>query len=228
MTREEFLQKLPSLAQDYQPSPEVFDKIAHITLLMVVGPSGAGKTSIIKRLNIPYVASDNTRPPRPEEIEGEDYHFRDDYQQLADDIRDRKFVQVAVDSGGDLKATRVDCYPSFGLAVCSVVADVLPIFRQLGFERTISVYIVPPSLQEWLRRMEAHKLGPDQLEKRMAEANRSLKFALSDQHMHFILNDSLDEAAAQIMSLIGGKRNSVREAFAKQTADKIYQELSAQ
>lgn len=225
MTREEFLNNLPHLVQSYQTSSEALERIRHIILLMIIGPSGVGKTSLIKRINIPYVPSDTTRPARPEEIEGEDFFFRDDYEKLTYDIKNGGFVQIAVDSGGDLKATRALSYPAFGFAVGAFVADVVPQFRKLGFERTISAYIVPPNLQEWMKRMGAHNLDQNQLEKRMAEAQRSLKFALSDDHMHFILNDVLDDAVSQTNSLLSGNINKVREEFAKQAATQIYQEL---
>jgi hypothetical protein len=74
--------------------------------------------------------------------------------------------------------------------------------------------------------MKAHNLSPSDLEKRMAEAQRSLKFALSDVQTHFILNDVLDDAIAQANDLIGGRVNRVREEYAKQTADRLYKELT--
>ena len=225
MTREEFLGNLPQLTQNYQPSQEALQRIANITLLMIIGPSGVGKTSIIKRLGIPYVPADITRPERPEEIQGEDYFFRSDYDSLTSEIKNGGFVQVAIGPGGDFYGTRANSYPGFGLAVYAVVADVIPNFRELGFEHTTSTYIVPPNLQEWMKRMGAHQLDQEQLEKRIAEAKRSLSFALSDEHMHFILNDSLDDAVTQVNALVGGTPNKVREDYAKQTASQIYKEL---
>lgn len=226
MTREEFLSQLSQLVKNYEPSPVALQRITHITLFMVIGPSGVGKTSIIKAMNIPYVASDITRPKRPEEIDGEDYFFRIDYDKLLYDIKHGGFVQVAVGPGGDFYGTRANSYPSFGMAVYAVVADVIPLFRELGFEKTFSLYIVPPNMQEWMHRMEAHKMSSAELEKRMAEAQRSLKFALNDVQTHFILNDVLDDAITQANDLIGGRANKVREEYAKQTADRLYKELT--
>lgn len=226
MTREEFLIQLPKLVKEYEASPVALERIMHITLFMIIGPSGSGKTSIIKGMHVPYVASDTTRLKRPEEIEGEDYFFRDDYDKIVYDMKHGGFVQVAVDSGGDFKATRAGVYPYFGLATYNVIADVIPIFRELGFEKTFSLYIVPPNMAEWMHRMKAHNLNPAELEMRMAEAQRSLKFALSDVQMHFILNDVMDDAVAQANDLIGSRVNRVREEYAKQTAERLYKELT--
>jgi guanylate kinase len=226
MTREEFLIQFPKLVKNYEPSPVALQRISNITLFMVIGPSGVGKTSIIKGMNIPYVASDITRPKRPEEVDGQDYYFRTDYDKLIYDIEHGGFVQVAIGPDGDFYGTRANSYPSFGMAVYSVVADVIPIFRELGFEKTFSLYIVPPNMAEWMHRMKGHNLSPPDLEKRMAEAQRSLKFALGDVQTHFILNDVLDDAITQANDLIGGRVNRVREEYAKQTADRLYKELT--
>jgi guanylate kinase len=225
MTREEFLANLPQLVQNYQPSTEALQRISHITLLMIVGPSGAGKTSILKRLGMPYVPSDTTRPKRPEEIHGEDYFFKEDYDKLAEDIKNHQYVQVVIGANGDFYGTRVNSYPEYGIAVYAVMADVVPTFRKLGFERTTTAYIIPSNLEHWMERMNAHKLDQNQLEKRMAEAKRSLAFAINDPETHFILNDELDDAVSQVNSLIGGKENKIREEYAKQTANEIYKEL---
>ena len=96
MTKEEFLNQLPELIKNYQCSPEVAQCIGEVSLLMVIGPSGVGKTSIIKDLDVPYVVADTTRPIRPREKNGVDYGFRTDYDQITTEIKNRQFVQVAI------------------------------------------------------------------------------------------------------------------------------------
>jgi ABC-type lipoprotein export system ATPase subunit len=44
MTREEFLRSLPELVRDYRPAEDVATHIKNLDLLMVIGPSGVGKT----------------------------------------------------------------------------------------------------------------------------------------------------------------------------------------
>lgn len=220
------MRRLPELVKDYRPAPEVLQKIERLTLLIIIGPSGAGKTTIINALGLPYVSSDNSRPRRPEEREGVDYFFRDDYEKLANEIRTGQFVQVAIDSGGDLKATRASSYPGSGLATMAVVADVVLIFRKLGFGRTISAFIVPPSYEEWMRRMDIHELSADQKNKRLAEARRSFIFALKDKQTHFILNDNVADAVVQIQNLVSGKGDVEREAIARRAATESLNRLN--
>jgi guanylate kinase len=226
MTREDFIKNLPDLVRQYQTPPDVLDQIGSLDLLMIIGATGVGKTSIIKRLGIPFVPTDTTRPIRPEEIDGSDYFFRTNYEQVLSEIKSRQFVQVAVGPTGDFYGTRAVVYPKVGLAVYAIVADVVPYFRTLGFNDTISAFVTPPTFLEWMDRMDKHNVESDQLSKRLQEAKRSFNFALNDKDCHFILNDELDKAVYQVKMLVNGKPNLPREAKAREAAETIYQELT--
>jgi guanylate kinase len=221
MNREKFLKLLPSLAQNYKPSPEVLSKIGNLSLVMVIGPSGVGKTSVIERLNLKYVPSDTTRAARPGEKEGVDFYFLNNYQKIISDLKNGQFVQVAVDSGGDLKATRSSSYPDSGTIVMAIVTDVVPIMRSLGFRQSISTFITPPIYEEWMRRLKSHRLTKEQLSKRLAEAKRSLEFALTDEQMHFILADEVELAVKQVEDLVKGKTDAEREKTARKAAEEM-------
>ncbi|HZP55250.1 MAG TPA: hypothetical protein VFB03_00555 [Candidatus Saccharimonadales bacterium] len=225
MTYKEFLLKLPKLVKGYKPAPNVRRKIAKLDLLMVVGPSGVGKTTLIKKSGFRYVPSDNTRQPRQGEKAGIDFYFRKDYQKIINEIKSGQFVQIAIDSGGDLKATRANSYPSEGIIVMAIVADVIPIFRKLGFNKTTSVFITPPSYQEWMRRLAVHQVSEKQLIKRLAEARRSFEFALADKDIHFILNDDIELAVAQLHDVLNSKDDLNREENARLVASSLMAQL---
>jgi guanylate kinase len=226
MTREEFIKLLPELVKDYQAPAVVLSRIRNVDLLMMVGGTGVGKTSIIKQLGVPYVVTDTTRAIRPEEINGLDYFFRTDYGQLANEIKQRNFVQVNVFSTGDFYGTRSSAYPEVGFAAFAVVAEKVPLFRQLGFSDTITAFVTPPEFLEWMSRLDRNNVETDQLASRLAEAKRSFEFALSDSQTHFVLNDDLDKAVAQTKMLLAGTPDREREAKGRAAAELIYKELS--
>src|SRR4051812_38943415 len=128
MTYNDFKRQLPELVKNYQPSLRVLNKIKNISLLIVIGPSGVGKSTFINNLGIAYVPSDTTRPQRPEEINGVDMNFLNDYQKTTADIITGQFVQVALGVSGDFYATSTNSYPDSGWAVMPVLADVVPAF----------------------------------------------------------------------------------------------------
>lgn len=226
MSREEFLKALPDLLKDYQPLPEALSRIGNVDLLMIVGPTGVGKTSIIKRLDVPFVITETSRPIRPDEINGSDYVFRTDYDKLVSEIKERQFVQVTIFSTGDFYGTKANAYPELGFADYAVVADKVPEFRQMGFNDTITAFIMPPSFLEWMGRIDRRNSESDQLAKRLDEAKRSLNFALNDSQTHFVLNEDLDQAVHQTEMLLNGQSDPAREAKARQAAQKIYEELT--
>lgn len=226
MNRQQFLKKLPSLVKDYRPTPGILERLKDLNLLMLVGPTGAGKTSIINRLDIKYVPSDTTRAPRPHEIEGQDFFFRTDYDQIINEINAGAFVQIAVDPSGDLKGTIANVYPLDGWVSMAVITDAIPVFWDLGFKKTVSAYIVPASYKEWMQRLKSQHLKPDEQKKRLEEAKRSLKFALADSSMHFILNHDLDKAVKQVNQLIKAKEDRSKEEQARAVAAQLLRELT--
>jgi guanylate kinase len=226
MTREEFSAQLPALVSNYQPAQDVLDQVKGLEVLMVVGPSGVGKTTLIQGSGLAYVPSDTTRAARPGEIEAQDFYFRSDYDQIVQEIQSGRFVQVAVDSGGDLKATKASSYPQSGVVVMAVVADALPIFRKLGFKRTVTAFITPPTYDEWMRRLLIHQLSADEFGKRIEEAQRSISTSLSDPEMHFIMNDNLELAENQLIGLLAGNIDQDREQRAKQAAEGLLSRVS--
>jgi len=225
MTRDEFLKHLPTLVKDYEPLPEIKSAVANVDLLMIVGATGVGKTSIIKRLGVPFVITDTTRPIRPDEINGSDYNFRTDYEQLAKEIKERQYVQFNIFSTGDFYGTKASSYPDLGFAVYAIVANIIPQMRQLGFNDTHTAFIVPPTFEEWMRRIDHVNLERDQLAKRLEEAKDSFSFVLSDQDTHFILNDEIPDAVKQVKELLNGKVNKSREAQARKAAEANFQHL---
>ncbi len=225
MTREEFQAQLPGLVKAYKPAPEVLERIKSISVLMLIGPSGSGKTTLINKIPLPYAPTDTTRLPRPGEQHGVDFYFRTNYAEVFEDIKKGHFVQIAHGAEGDLYATRDTSYPTKGMAVMAVMADVVPVFRELGFARTISAFITPPTYTEWQRRTSSHELSKQQLKKRLAEAERSLSFALSDSEIRFILNDDLELAVSQLKNIINGKVDAQREQKARTIAQLLLGEL---
>ncbi|HEX5395349.1 MAG TPA: hypothetical protein VFW52_03315 [Candidatus Saccharimonadales bacterium] len=225
MTHEDFVKALPSLIENYRPAPSVIEHIGRVTLIMLVGPSGVGKSTLIKNSGIHFVPSDTTRSPRPGEQNGVDMNFRTDFDQLAADIKAGNFVQIAPFATGELYATRYSSYPESGAAIMPVMAEAVRSFRQLGFDRTISAFVVPPSYKEWMRRMSEQEMMVDQRAKRLDEAKVSLEFGLSDKETNFILCDDIPGAVEQVKKLLDGTPDEVLGAEARAIAQSLLTNL---
>ena len=167
---EEFKKTLPEIVSNYRRSHGTAQRIGGVAMLMMIGPSGAGKTSIMRQLGYPFVRSDTTRQPRQGEINGIDYNFRADLDDLLVEIERGEFVQIEAGPAGDFYGTRASSHPESGIATMAVTARTVQLFRTLGFERTISAAVIPPSYDEWLKRISTHGLNEDELRKRTKEA----------------------------------------------------------
>lgn len=183
----------------YRPNPSVLKALSSVDFVAVIGPSAAGKTTLIERAleqneNLHLVRVTTSRAPRPDERDGIDYHFRSQ-QEMQEQLAAGTFVQVAPTVFDDLYATSPSEYSPSGVAVMAVIADAMPTFLSLPFKRVRQIFILPPNWEVWHARISERHFTHEQLTKRMKEAHASLLYALSTHDISFIVNDSLDQAS---------------------------------
>jgi guanylate kinase len=195
-----------SRPETYQPNDTALQALRAVELVAVVGPSGVGKTTLMKRAsaanpNIHFVITDVSRSARAGEQDGVDYYFqsRADMLRLADT---GAYVQLMVHPSGDVYATRPDSYRKGSINMMAVLADEIPKFRQLPFSRARTIFVVPPDFATWQQRRVLHNFTDEQNSKRLDEARRSFSFALSDPDTLFVVNDDLTKALSDFNYLI--------------------------
>ena len=224
MQKEDFIQWAQKLAPTYAASPVVRTQLSQVDLFALVGPTGVGKTTIITKLGVPYVPSDVTRVPRQGEKNGHEYFFRDDYFKMLDEIKAGEYVQFLVSNGGEFYGTRATSYPTNGAATMAIIARAFPHFRTLGFRSVKPIYILPPSYVEWMHRIGTGRIID--LQARMTEAAESLPLALSDPEYTFVLNDDLEVATQEVLTIInGGEITEHRSQLARSSADQLFGRL---
>ena len=182
-------------------------------LLVLAGTSGAGKGTIGRRLreqhpDLGWSVSWTTRPPRPGEVPGVDYHFvtREDFEGLRDaggflesfevygDLKGtpRQFVDDALADGHDVML-EVDV--NGALKVREKIPDALLVF------------VRAPSRHEQRRRLEARAAdGPEAIERRLARAEAEEQVARS-RFDAVIVNDDVDRATAELTAILESRRS---------------------
>ena len=224
MQKADFISLARSHREQYTPSGNVANQLAQVDLLAIVGPTGAGKTTLMNKLNIPFVVSDVTRKQRPSEIGGQNYRFRTDYDQLAREIESGEFVQYVINDTGEFYGTHSSAYPQSGWCMMAIIAVAIEQFRRLGFRNVRNIYIVPPNFEEWMRRVQA--VSADNIAGRLKEAATSLEIALQDPSYIFVVNDDIDRALTEIERIVAGEiLDSGQMLFARETAASLLQYL---
>jgi guanylate kinase len=182
-------------------------------LIVISGPSGVGKDTLIKRLldldrNLRYSVSCTTRAPRPNEVDGVDYTFvsRERFQQLVDE---GAFLEYATYNGnlyGTL-AERVERARADG-------HDIVLKIEVQGAEQVrkrvpdaILIFVVPPSVDELVRRQVKRNTETTQdMTARREIATREMEY--SSRYDHVVVNDELEHAVAEVLRIIQQARES--------------------
>lgn len=184
---------------------------AHRLLVVVSAPSGAGKTSLCEWVvtalpGLAHSVSFTTRPPRPDEKDGRDYHFVDEATFRA--MVDRgEFAEWAV-VHGHLYGTSRALLERYFAAGLDVILDIdtqgAAILRQ-GHPDGVFVFIVPPSwalLEERLRRRKSDVEAD--IQRRLQRAREEVKHYAEYQYV--IVNDVFARAAEELKAIILAER----------------------
>ena len=181
------------------------------TLFIVTAPSGAGKTSLVNELlnqikNLLVSVSHTTRPIRPSETNGKNYHF----------IDERRFLSML--SNGDFLET-ADVYGyKYGTSSKWVSAELgrgndvileidwqgaIQIKRQ--FPGACSIFILPPSLEALIDRLHKRQQDDDEtIARRMAQAKEVISHVKEADYA--VVNDRFDETVNEVSSIIQSRR----------------------
>ncbi|MEM7811397.1 MAG: guanylate kinase [Planctomycetota bacterium] len=186
-------------------------------VLVISGPSGAGKTTVVARLEelnaVPLVksVSATTRPPRPHERDGHDYRFLTDEEFHA--ARDRgEFLETAEVFGrGYWYGTLVSEVEraAAGGAWCLLEIDVAGARAvREKFPDAVLVFLETATLAEFERRLRDRGTETEEtIERRLAVAREEL--AAADAYDHRIINDEVDRAAGEIAQILKDKEAEI-------------------
>lgn len=198
---------------NYKPKQEVLEAMRHLSLAATVGPSATGKTVIMTEAlklspDVKKVLDETSRLPRPDEKNGEDYLFRS-REDMLEDLKQGNLVQMAIGPNGQLYATRVGSFPKDRIGIMALIPTGVRQFRQLGLGLFNAGFVVPVSYEQWQRWFEAQAdlsgWSEELKNGRLKEAQASYEFALSDEKMHFILNDTAEKAAQRFLQVARGE-----------------------
>jgi guanylate kinase len=188
-------------------------------LFVLSSPSGAGKSTIARMLmesdkGIAMSVSATTRPQRPGEVQGRDYHF------VTNDEFDRMLATGAFLEWAHVFGYRYGTLRNEVLKVIEEGRDVLLDIDWQGTQQLkqvdpdiVRVFILPPSMQELERRLRTRGTDTDDvIQRRMARASAEISHWA--EYDYVLINNSADKCRELVHNILKAERlKATRRVF---------------
>ncbi|MBO5872721.1 MAG: guanylate kinase [Clostridia bacterium] len=180
-------------------------------LIIISGPSGSGKDTIIKKVlsrlpEVKFSISSITRPMREGEVEGEKYNFvsREYFEDMIKNNLLLEYNNYIGNYYGTPRKPIDDAIENGEEIIIEVDTNGAANIRKL-VDGTISVFIMPPSIEELRRRLSSRATDSDEvIEKRMRSAIEEI--ACAKDYDYIVVNDDLDTAVDDFIDVIKADR----------------------
>jgi guanylate kinase len=181
-------------------------------MLVLSSPSGAGKTTISRRLlqrdpGLILSVSLTTRPMRPGETSGVDYIFVD-AGEFARRVARGELLEHARVFGNDYGTPRAAVEQALSRG-CDVLFDIdwqgTQQLKQAAREDLVSIFVLPPTVADLERRLRARAQDSDEeVARRMAKASDEMSHWA--EYDYIIVNRDIDESVTQVESVLAAER----------------------
>ncbi|MEA3509846.1 MAG: guanylate kinase [Actinomycetota bacterium] len=176
-------------------------------LLVVSGPSGVGKSSVIdavlEQSGARFSVSATTRSARPSETDGVDYRFVD-HEAFSDLVESGGMLEWAVYGGyryGTPRAPVIELLDQGIHVVLDIENDGAHQVKQ-AYPSAVLVFLMPPSRQELERRLrDRGDTSERDIAARLAAADEQILDA-QEHYDYLVVNDDLETAIYQVLSIL--------------------------
>lgn len=180
-------------------------------LIVLSGPSGAGKGTVCKALleqypNLHYSISATTRKPRPGEIHGVHYYFLEEseFLQKRDAGHFLEWAQVYDNYYGTPKQAVEEQLNSGKDVILEIdIQGALQVKKQ--FPQGVFIFIVPPSLGELEKRiMKRGTESRDVIQKRLSSVVNEMSYI--SEYDYVVINDRVEKAVEKLKAIITAEK----------------------
>ncbi|MCB0136408.1 MAG: guanylate kinase [Caldilineaceae bacterium] len=185
-------------------------------LVVLSGPSGVGKDSVIQGLKesgypFYFVVTATTRPMRPNEVDGIDYHFVSvgDFAEMIENNELLEYAVVYGDYKGIPKKHVREALASGQDVIMRIDVQGAATIRAL-VPNAVTIFLTAESEEELVRRLQLRKTEPpDQLKMRIVTARRELRRFTEFDYVVINPEEQLDDAVDQVLSIIRAEKSRV-------------------
>ena len=202
-------------------------------LLVISGPSGAGKGTICKALvekhkELYVSVSATTRQPRVGEIDGVNYHFTTK-EQVIERIEQNDFLEYAEVYGNyyGTPKSKVEEMLSKGIDVILEIDIQGALKVKENFEEGVFIFILPPSMEELKQRIiKRGSETPESLMTRFKSAYQELNYV--SKYNYAVVNDEVHLASKKIEGIIAAEKcrvDRIKETILDSKEGLIHEQL---
>jgi len=179
--------------------------------IILSAPSGAGKTTLSREIiklhpEIHYSISVTSRPPRPVEVDGQDYHFVSvsEFEKM---LENKEFAEWAMvhDNYYGTPKKQIEARIDRGIDVIMDIDTVGARSIKRLYPQSVAIFVLPPSLDELGKRLRSRATDSEEvIKKRLNRAKLEL-LEIGDFE-YFIINDKFEQAVDQVRAIIEAER----------------------
>ncbi|SCH13596.1 MULTISPECIES: guanylate kinase [unclassified Romboutsia] len=198
-------------------------------LLVVSGPSGAGKGTICKAIldqndQIKLSVSATTRKPRNGEVHGVNYFFieKEEFTSMVEKGEFLEYAQIYDNFYGTPKAAIIETLEKGQDVILEIEMQGARQVKEV-YPEGIFVFVLPPSLKELKNRIVGRGTeSVEEIEKRFSCAFEEIKQI--DDYDYFIVNQDVEKSVKELEAIISSEKNKVTR-YKNNIIDKFKEEL---
>lgn len=198
-------------------------------LLVVSGPSGAGKGTICKALlnkndQIKLSVSATTRKPRNGEVHGVNYFFieKEEFTKMIENGEFLEYAQIYDNFYGTPKAAIIECLETGQDVILEIEMQGARQIKEV-YPEGVFIFVLPPSLEELKSRIVGRGTETqEEIEKRFSCAFEEINQIVN--YDYFIVNEDIEKSVSDVEAIICAEKNKVTR-YKNNIIDKFKEEL---
>lgn len=228
------------ILKNYKPSLEILDLMQNNKLVIVAGPSGSGRNTIINTLlmtgKYSFLVTDTTRKPRINngvlEENGKAYWFKTE-QDFIRGLKNGAYVEAAIIHNQQVSGVSIvelaNAAKRGTIAITDIDIHGCDSIKSFS-DSAVPIFILPPDFPEWMRRLDGRgAMDPAEKRRRLISAAEEIELALHRSYFKFIVNWDLRVTTEALhQHIISGDFGELEQANAHVHAEQLLADLNEQ